>query len=135
MMPSSAVEIARPLLFVRAMARAVTSHERIGEEHARWTRLARMMGELVSLLALAFLAEHKGADRPYAVLMGIFFAFFLPNLVLHESALRSARKSVEKVVPGWAGHVGVSVAGVGLCMAAYEAMVHLTDVADAFVRK
>ena len=129
----SAVELARPLLFVRALARAATNHEKLGDEHARWTRLARTMGELVSLIALAFLAEHKGAERPYTILLGIFFAFFLPNLVLHEGALRAARGAIAHVAPGVVGHVGVSVVGVGLCLAAYEAMVHLTDVAEAFV--
>ena len=126
----ASLDLARPVLFVRALARVATNHEDVAvPKHARWTSLARMLGEFVSLLALVYLAEHHGSEKPYHVLLGIFFAFFLPTILLHDGALRGAR--VLLVGPQNArsvgAHVLVGTVGVFLCYAVYEALIKLAD--------
>lgn len=124
------LDLARPLLFTRALARVATNHEDVAtREHVRWTSVARLLGEFVSLLALAYLAEHKAAERPYQILLGIFFAFFLPTLVLHDGAMRSARRLIvgEKAGDSVGAHVLVGALGVFVCFATYEGLAKLMD--------
>lgn len=124
------LDVARPLLFLRAFARVATNHEDVAvAKYNRWTSLARTMGEFVSLLALVYLAEHQGSQRPYHILLGIFFAFFLPTVVLNDVALRGARTVL--VGPNAAKSVGahllVGSVGILMCYAVYEAFIKLAD--------
>ena len=124
------LDAARAVLFVRALSRVTTNHESVlPHTNARWTSVVRLVGEFVALLALAYLAEHNGSERPYEILLGIFFAFFLPNLLLHDAALRKARHilvggDMAKTV---GSHVLVGSLGVFLCYATYEGFVKLMD--------
>jgi len=89
----------------------------------------RLIGEFVSLLALAYLAEHNGSERPYQILLGIFFAFFLPTLVLNDGALRSARRLIvgAKESHTVGAHILVGALGVFVCYATYEGLAKLMD--------
>lgn len=125
------LDLARPLLFVRALARVTTNHEDTlaSTDHRQWSSLARMLGEFVSLLALVYLAEHNAVDRPYQILLGILFAFFLPTVLLHDGALRGARNSLmgEKAGKTLGAHVLVGALGVFVCYATYEGLQKLMD--------
>ena len=124
------LDAVRPLLFVRALARVATNHEKVvTPAHARWTSFTRLLGEFVSLLALAYLAEHHDPRRPYQVLLGIFFAFFLPNIVLNDRALRNARRLVVggEAAKSVGAHVLVGALGVFVCYGMYEGLTKLMD--------
>ena len=124
------VDVARPLLFVRALSRVATNHENVTTpSHARWTSFTRLLGEFVSLLALAYLAEHNDPMRPYQVLLGIFFAFFLPNIVLNDQALRNARELIVggKAAKTVGAHILVGTLGVFVCYGIYEGLAKLMD--------
>lgn len=122
------MDVARPLLFVRAFARAATNHEDAAS-YRRWVVSARLIGEFVSLLALTYLAEHNGATRPYEILLGIFFAFFVPNLVLNDDVLRRARRAIvgEGAEKSVGGHLLVGSLGVFACFATYEGLIRIMD--------
>lgn len=124
------LDLARPFMFARALARVATNHEDIAvTKHSGWTSLTRILGEVVSLLALTYIAERSGETHPYRVLLGIFFAFFLPTIVLSEGALRSARKFLVGGVAarGVSVHILVGSVGVLLCYAVYEVLIKLTE--------
>ena len=124
------LDVARPLLFVRALARVATNHDSVATTaNLRWTSMARLLGEFVSLLALAYLAEHNAADRPYQILLGIFFAFFLPNLVLHDRALYGTARLLvgERAAHSVPAHLLAGALGVFLCFATYEGFALLLD--------
>ena len=124
------MDVARPLLFLRAFARVATNHEDIYvPKHSRWVSSARLLGEFVSLLALAYLAEHNGAERPYQILLGIFFAFLLPTLVLHDKAMQNARRLIvgNDAAKSVTAHILVGALGVFVCFATYEGLALLMD--------
>ena len=119
------MDLARSVLFTRALARVVTHHEALATpQHRRWRSLARLLGEFVSLLALAYLAEHDGIERPWDIMLGIFWAFFLPTIVLTDDAVRAARAKLG-LGDGIMEDVFVGAVGVFFCFAAYEALVKL----------
>ena len=114
----------RPLLFVRALARVATSHENVNPSvptHRRWASAARLLGEFVSLLALVHLAEEK--DQTYGSVLGVFFAFMLPTLLLQDGAIRAVRRFARS--DSVASHAAIGALGVLLCYALYEACVEL----------
>ena len=124
------LDAARPLLFLRAFARIATNHEDVAvPEHRRWTSFARLLGEFVSLLALAYLAENRGAERPYQILLGILFAFFVPTLLLHDGAMRNARTLLvgEQAAKSVGSHLLVGSLGIFVCYATYEGLSKLMD--------
>lgn len=121
------LDAARPLLFLRAFARIATNHNEVLQKHATRVSTARMLGEFVSLLALVYLAEHNGSRRPYQIMLGIFFAFLLPTLILKEEVLRKARTMLVGSDEGVGSHVLVGTLGVFLCYAVYEGLIKLAD--------
>ena len=123
----SSVTVARPLLFVRALARVSTAHRSVETKHGRWASLARAMGELVSLLALAVLSEVEGADRPYQVLLGIVAAFLVPTVLLDDRSLDAARRALFGADSGAGAHAAAGALGVLLCFGAYEGVLVLLD--------
>lgn len=119
----------RPLLFARALARAATTHENADTPaQTHWRTPTRLLGEFVALLALVYVAEVDGPRRPYQTLTAIVFAFFLPNVVLNDRALRGARHALlGPDASGVGPHTLIAAIGVFVCFAAFEAVVGVLD--------
>ena len=110
-------------LFTRPLARAVTNHADIQRQFDRRV-LVRLMGEVVSLLALVSLAQRSGADL--APLLAVVFAFFLPTVLLtdvHVDRVLAALQLENTPL----NHMAAGAAGVLLLYLLYELSVRATS--------
>ena len=121
------VEVARGVLFTRALARVCTSHPQVRAVAEARADFARLVGEFISLLALVYLSENAGT-HPWAPLLGALFAFLVPTVLLRDNAIGHMCDAF-----GLGGsvqsHVSVGIAGVVVVFAAYEGLLRLVDLA------
>ena len=128
----ASVEVARGLLFTRAIARVCSSHEDLRASAATRIDFARMMGEFVALLAIIYLAENAVSKHPWTPLLGVVFAFLLPTIVLRDRVISDACAALN-MKASVRNHILVGVVGVFLCFAIYEATLRLVELAyDAY---
>lgn len=124
------MSIARIALFSRAFANVITNHPSIRESplHARKQSFVRVMGELVSLLALIYIAE-TDADS-IAPVMGVMFAFFVPSVLIDARNVSSVRRffSGTRFDNSVAVHIVVGVSMVCACAVAYGALARRVSV-------
>ena len=119
----------RPLLFTRALTRVLSTHESVEHpDHRRARSFARLMGELVSLFALVYVAEKTGSERPWMPALGVLAAFFLPTVLLSDEAVRALRHLFGG--PDVASHWLAGSFGVLMCYASYEALVLFIERAE-----
>lgn len=125
-MMTTGIEIARCVLFTRAVGRVCTSHPQFsGPSHGARRALVRVLGEVVSLLALVYVAEAAATRNPWTPLLGILFAFTLPTVVLTDGALAGACRALRLRHSPYA-HAIAGLVGVFLCFVVYELFVHAT---------
>ena len=122
------MDLIRPVLFTRALARVATDHEAVATNYTKYATYARIFGEFIALLALVHLAERQGFRRPYQMLLAIFFAFFLPSILLTEGSLAHAQAMLfPDGKRTFGSHLVVGSLGVFLCYAVYEGLIALMD--------
>lgn len=104
-----AADAARALIFTRALARASTYDM---APHPKDT--LRVLGEVVALLALVFVAERTSG---WTSVGAVLFAFLLPTMLLNGEALTWLRGRLGANAPS---HATLGVIGVALCYVANE---------------
>ena len=121
----------RPFLYTRALARVLTTHESAEHpDHRRLRSFSRLMGELVSLFALVYIAEKTGSDEPWMPALGVLSAFFLPTVLLSDEAVRALRHWFGG--PDLASHWLAGTIGVIMCYASYEALILFIERAEEY---
>lgn len=71
-------------LFVRPLSRVLTNHADIQLQFDR-SLLVRILGEIVSLLALVSVAQTTHGTQPLAPILAVVFAFLLPTLLFRDT--------------------------------------------------
>lgn len=118
------LQAARPLIFVRALARVMTNHPDIMSAHRRKRSFARLMGEVVSLLALIYITERT--KNPWGPLLSVIFAFLIPTIVFSDNALSNFAKRMGARYTVL-NNAYIGAAGVLVCFVVNEALLTLMD--------